>query len=106
MRPPTTPTNKCFSERAKWFRNLAGTEAFGRFEPKPSGCETALTGVTLTAADYSLQLSETVTRSVAGDPSFNPCTWDDTAIPTPGPPAPPARIGKSQAPPRVFPVTR
>ena len=47
-----------------WFRNLPGTQPFGRFDPEGSTCETSLSGVTVTAADYSLQLAATVTRSV------------------------------------------
>jgi hypothetical protein len=107
MRPPASG-NACFGQRANWFRNLPGTQPFGRFDPNGT-CETALNGITqLTAADYSLQLSDTVTRAVAGAASFNPCTWDDTAPPSdvPPPPPPPAPIGRGQKPPRVYPVTR
>ena len=54
----------CASQRAAWFRNLPGTEAFGRFDPQGSTCETSLSGITLTAADSSLQLGSTVARGV------------------------------------------
>jgi hypothetical protein len=104
FRPPTSG-NACFSQRVKWFRNLPGSEPFGRFDPEDSTCETALNGVTLTAADYSLQLSDTTSRSVAGPASFNPCTWDSAAPPS-AVPVPQAPIAPGQKPPRVFPVAR
>ncbi len=94
----------CASQRAAWFRNLPGTEAFGRFDPDGSTCETSLNGTTLTAADYSLQLGSTVTRAVSGSATFNPCTWDDTAPPTAAPMAAPT--GRGQKPARVFGVAR
>jgi hypothetical protein len=100
--PPSS--GACLSERPKWFRNLPGTTPFGRFDPNGS-CQTSLDGVTLTAADYSLQLGDTVTRAVAGAASFNPCTWDD-ATPPPPVPAGPSGAARGQKPPRVFPVTR
>jgi hypothetical protein len=93
----------CLPERPKWFRNLSGSTAFGRFDPEGSACETALNGTTLTAADYSLQLSDTVTRALPPSAAtFNPCTWDDANPPPPTPPGP------SGAAPgiRIFPVTR
>jgi len=104
MRPPGG--GACFSMRSNWFRNLPGTQPFGRFDPEGSVCETSLNGVTLTAADYSLQLADTVTHSVAEAASFNPCTWDDAAVPSGPPPPPPAPIARGQKPPRVFPVSR
>jgi hypothetical protein len=104
MRPPAS--GPCLPLRSNWFRNLSGTQPFGRFDPEGTVCETALNGVTLTAADYSLQLAETVTRAVAGPASFNPCTWDDAAPPEGAPPSPPAPIAREQKPLRVFPVTR
>jgi hypothetical protein len=100
--PPAS--GACLSERPKWFRNLPGTMPFGRFDPNGT-CESSTTGITLTAADYSLQLGDTVTRAVAGAASFNPCTWDDQNPPPPTPPGPSA-AGRRQKPPRVFPVTR
>lgn len=103
MRPPT---GACLPMRSNWFRNLPGTQAFGRFDPEGSVCETSVTGVTLTAGDYSLQLADTVTHSVAEGPSFNPCTWDDSAPPSGAPPPPPGPVARGQKPPRVFPVTR
>jgi hypothetical protein len=102
FRPPTS-SSACFSERANWFRNLPGTEAFGRFDPEDGVCETALNGVTLTAADYSLQLSDTVSRAVAGPASFNPCTWDAAAPP---PAVSPIGAAPGQKLPTVFPVAR
>jgi hypothetical protein len=96
----------CASQRPAWFRNLPGTEAFGRFDPEGSTCETSLNGITLSAADYSLQLGSTVTRALSTPATFNPCTWDDAAppsgalLPSPGPTA------RSQKPPKVFGVTR
>jgi hypothetical protein len=95
--------------RANWFRNLPGTQAFGRFDPEGSQCLTALNGLTLTAADYSLQLASTVTRALSTtQQSFNPCTWDDAHPPSAGPTPPPGPAGMAagQKPPRVFPVTR
>src|SRR5262245_53051928 len=62
--PPAS--GACLSLRPAWFRSLARTQAFGRFDPQGSTCETSITGITLTPADYSLQLAATVTRSVAG----------------------------------------
>ena len=105
IRPPTTGS-ACFPLRSNWFRNLPGTQAFGRFDPEGSVCETSTTGITLTAADYSLQLGDTVTRSVAQSASFNPCTWDDAAPPPAAPPPPPAPVARGQKPPRIFPVNR
>ena len=91
----------CGQQRAAWFRNLPGTQAFGRFDPEGSTCETSLNGLTLTAADYSLQLGATVSRAFdPGQTTFNPCTWDDAQVPTSGPTA------KTGSPARVFPVTR
>jgi hypothetical protein len=99
----------CGPMRANWFRNLPGTQAFGRFDPEGSQCLTALNGLTLTAADYSLQLASTVTRALSTtQESFNPCTWDDANPPSAGPTPPPgpAGVAPGQTPPRVFPVTR
>jgi hypothetical protein len=96
----------CASQRAAWFRNLPGTEAFGRFDPEGSTCETSLSGITLTAADYSLQLGSTVTRAVSGSATFNPCTWDDAVPPTAAPPTAAAPTGRGQKPPKVFGVAR
>ena len=95
----------CASQRAAWFRNLPGTEAFGRFDPEGSTCETSLTGITLTAADYSLQLGSTVTRAVSGSATFNPCTWDDATPPT-AVPAAPSPSDRGQKPAKVFGVAR
>ena len=103
MRPPDD--GPCLPQRSNWFCNLPGTQPFGRFDPNGT-CETALNGITLSAADYSLQLSDTVTRSVAGPASFNPCTWDVDARPSAGPPPPPPPIARGQKPPHVYPVTR
>lgn len=80
------PTGACNQPpfRDKWFRNLKGTTAFGRFQPSGQTCVTVSPGVTLTAADYSLQLSATVARALptATGQTFNPCTWDDANPPT------------------------
>lgn len=104
MVPPGT--GACAPMRPQWFRNLPGTQAFGRFDPEGSACLTSFTG-TLTAADYSLQLAATVTRSDTTPATFNPCTWDDANPPSPAPPPPPVAGPEGAAkPPRVFPVTR
>ncbi len=84
---PMLPTGACNQPpfREKWFRNLKGTTAFGRFQPSGQACVTASPGVTLTAADYSLQLSATVARALptaTGGQTFNPCTWDEDDPPT------------------------
>ncbi len=102
---PPAGTSSCLSQRDKWFRNLPGTQAFGRFDPKPTACETDITGITLTAADYSLQLGATVTRGLpTAAATFNPCTWD--AATPPPPPSPSALTGARARMPRVFEVTR
>jgi hypothetical protein len=102
--PPANGT-KCAPQRANWFRDLPGTQAFGRFDPTPTACETSLNGVTLTAADYSLQLGATVTRAIATAPTFNPCTWDAASPPPATPPVPPT-AARGQKPPRTFEVSR
>lgn len=104
MVPPTT--GPCAPQRASWFRNLSGTQAFGRFDPQGTTCETSLNGVTLTAADYSLQLASTVSRAVAGAATFNPCTWDDAAPPAAREAPAFESIARGQKPPRVYEVTR
>ncbi len=102
MIPPAS--GPCAPLRSNWFRNLAGTEAFGRFDRRGSSCETSLEGVTVTAADYSLQMAATVTRAMPGRPaSFNPCTWDVAN--------PPGAVPLAEAAPgpggtRVFEVSR
>ncbi|MGH9386202.1 MAG: hypothetical protein ACRD2N_18150, partial [Vicinamibacterales bacterium] len=103
MIPPASGT--CAPERPKWFRNLPGTQAFGRFEPGPSSCLTSLNGTTLTAADYSLQLASTVTRTLRAPATFNPCTWDAAKPPSVVAPAAATAAG-GQKPPRIFEVTR
>jgi hypothetical protein len=81
------PTGACAQEpfRADWFRNLRGTIAFGRRQASGQTCLTNLpSGVTVTAADYSLQLSATVARALptaTGGQTFNPCTWNENAPP-------------------------
>ena len=62
MVPPAS--GPCARLRSNWFRNLQGTQAFGRFDPTPTACETSLQGMTVTAADYSLQLGATVSRAL------------------------------------------
>lgn len=75
------PSGSCAStHRADWFRNLSGGTAFGRRQNSGGSCLTSSSGVTLTAADYSLQMAETVDRALDGD-TFNPCTWDEAAPP-------------------------
>jgi hypothetical protein len=86
--------------KANWYRNLSGTKAFGAFTPGPGTCTQTTPTPAPTAADYSLQLAATVTRSITGSATFNPCTWDD-ANPPAAPPAAPAAPTAT-----VFPVTR
>jgi hypothetical protein len=97
----------CFSQRSNWFRDLPGSQAFGRFDPVGSTCETALNGQTLTAADYSLQLGKTVTQALTtSSPTFNPCTWDTAHPPSPAA-VPATRAAQPKAiKPHVFPVAR
>lgn len=103
--------------RANWFRNLPGSQAFGRFTPTAQGCVTTPPATAPVAADYSLQLAATVSRALSGAATFNPCTWD-TANPPSGAPASPVGLSAPAAAPRaraasplpsetpVFPVTR
>ena len=75
--------------RANWFRNLPGSQAFGRFTATASTCVTTPPSNAPTAADYSLQLASTVSRALATSgtaATFNPCTWDTASPPPPGPP--------------------
>jgi hypothetical protein len=96
----------CASKRASWFRNLSGTTPFGRFDRNSPTCEEDLAGEVLTAADYSLQLSDTVTHSLVGAPTVNPCTFDPAAPPASPPVADRAPMDATKKPPTVFPVTR
>jgi hypothetical protein len=96
--------------RANWFRNLPGSQAFGRFTPSGATCITTPPPTAPVAADYSLQLAATVGRSLATPATFNPCTWD-TAQPPAGlaPPVGPAPLlgevpGAEEVP--VYNVTR
>lgn len=99
--------------RENWYRNLSGTQAFGRFTPTGQTCITTPPSTATVAADYSLQLSATVSRALALPETFNPCTFD-LASPPPAPPtAPPvaaapaaANAGVATSPAEVFPVTR
>ena len=76
------PAGSCVANTAAWFRNLPGTQPFGRFDQRTPACDTALNGITLTGADYSLQLAQTVTEGLdATAPTFNPCTWDAANAP-------------------------
>jgi hypothetical protein len=93
----------CAPLASNWFRNLSGGTAFGRFDPEGAVCETSLDGLTVTAADYSLQLAATVTRALAPQPSFNPCTWDDAALP---PSASPSAAAEAAAPAEGAPAAR
>lgn len=99
------PTGSCAPQRANWFRDLPGTQPFGRFDDRTPSCDTALNGLTLTAADYSLQLASTVTRAIneTQPPTFNPCTWDDAAPPQRA--AEPSTRG-AQPRPTVFTIRR
>ena len=86
--------------RANWFRNLPGSQAFGRFTPSGQSCLTAPPANAPVAADYSLQLAATVSRSLTMPATFNPCTWD-----TANPPAAAAAVPASNVAP-AFEVTR
>lgn len=90
--------------RANWFRNLPGSQAFGRFTPTSAGCVTAPPATPPVAADYSLQLSGTVSRSFQTPATFNPCTWD-TASPPPALAAPPGGLAAQDEAPE-FPPAR
>lgn len=96
-----TAEGNCSSKSANWFRNLSGTTAFGRFDQQTPMCETSLNGAMLTAADYSLQMSATVTKAMTGADEFNPCTWDSAS-----PPAGPSAILSRAGAPTMFPVIR
>jgi hypothetical protein len=75
--------------RANWFRNLLGSQAFGRFTATASTCVTTTPSNVPTAADYSLQLASTVSRALTTlgtAATFNPCTWDTASPPPPAPP--------------------
>ena len=75
--------------RANWFRNLPGSQAFGRFTATASTCVTTTPSNAPAAADYSLQLASTVSRALATAgtaATFNPCTWDTASPPPPAPP--------------------
>jgi hypothetical protein len=74
------------SFKKNWYRNLPGSQAFGAFTPGPGSCTKTTPTPAPLAADYSLQLASTVTRSITGSATFNAA-----------PPAPTAP---------VFPVTR
>ena len=76
-----TAEGDCASQKPSWFRNLSGTTPFGRFDQSTPGCDTALNGTQLSPADYSLQMSATVTRATTGPAELNPCTWDTAAVP-------------------------
>lgn len=77
------PTGACAqpAARADWFRNLSGRTAFGRRQSRNGVCETDSGGITLSAADYSLQLAATADRALEGG-VFNPCTWDEDHPPS------------------------
>jgi hypothetical protein len=88
------------SFRTNWFRNLPGTQAFGRFTSSSGSCITTPAPPTPVAADYSLQLASTVSRALTSE-RFNPCTWDTASPPAP---APPAALSPGDA--TVYEVTR
>jgi len=77
------PEGGCAPLASNWFRNLAGNVAFGRFTQSSSSCATTPQPPAPVAADYSLQLASTVSRSLANN-TFNPCTWDTDSPPTAG----------------------
>lgn len=104
MIPPTG--GACAPQRDQWFRNLTGSQAFGRFEVVAGTCDTNLNGTMVTAADYSLQLASTVTRALTGPATFNPCTWDDAAVPAVVADATVGAAASATRAPRVFEVTR
>jgi hypothetical protein len=106
MIPPGS--GACAPLASNWFRNLAGGTPFGRFDPQGAACETSLSGLTVTAADYSLQLAATVTRALSPTASFNPCTWDDAALPPAAGPSPMTEAAPSDRAPaaHVFEVSR
>ena len=65
-----------------WFRNLSGSTAFGRFSNTGGNCVTTAVTPAPVAADYSLQMAATVSRSLPSEPdTFNPCTWDAASPP-------------------------
>jgi hypothetical protein len=88
---------------AKWFRNLPGSQACRRFTPTGQDCVTT-PPANSTAAGYSLRLAATVSRSLTGTATFNPCTWDTANPPTALLEAPSAAPSVNEAP--MFSVTR
>jgi hypothetical protein len=91
------PEGTCVPLRANWFRNLAGNQAFGRFSQTSTACVTTPQPPAPVAADYSLQLASTVSRSLANN-TFNPCTWDTDNPPTTATAGPAAPTGEAPAP--------
>ena len=87
-----------------WYRNLPGTQAFGAFTPGEGTCTKTTPTPAPVAADYSLQLASTVTRSIT-EATFNPCTWDDAAPPVTFPTPVPMTTSAGRSP-RIFDVTR
>ena len=81
-----------------------GSQAFGRFTPSGQGCITTPPANAPVAADYSLQLAATVSRSLTTPATFNPCTWDTANPPAAASPVPAAAPSSNVAP--VFEVTR
>jgi hypothetical protein len=78
------PAGKCNATPFKeaWFRNLSGSTAFGHFENTSAACDTSAVNPAPVAANYSLQLAATASRSLPSEPdTFNPCTWDAAAPP-------------------------
>jgi hypothetical protein len=79
-----TPQGRCNVSPFKeaWLRNLAGSTAFGRFTNTQTACITTPVTPAPVAADYSLQMGQTVSRSLPSEgATFNPCTWDAAAPP-------------------------
>jgi hypothetical protein len=94
------PDGSCSALRAKWYRNLAGNEPFGQFDPNLPACEKTPPSINITAADYSLQMASTVSRALTGVRTFNPCTWDEAN------PPPVSAVPELPTSARVFEVTR
>jgi hypothetical protein len=89
------------SQKLHWFRNLLGTEAFGRGATTNNACDVSPMSPAPTPLDYSLQLSQTV-RTLPN--TVNPCTYKSTAPPATGPMAVPTTSSLPEG--ETFDVTR
>jgi hypothetical protein len=101
-----TAEGNCASQKPQWFRNLSGATAFGRFDQRTPGCDTTLSGAAPIAADFSLQMSATVTKATTGPAEFNPCTWDTAAVPEVAGAAAGGPNAATLSAPEPFPVER